>query len=110
MNARFVFRTWVILTKIHRKLVYKKTRWLKNYIQFNIEKRKIAKRNKDDFGNVFFKLMNNAFYGKTLENVRNRQNIEIVYDRDRFQNLTRKPTNRTKETINYTLQILTAFS
>ena len=82
----------MILTKIHRKLVYKKSKWLKNYIEFNIEKRKIAKRNKDDFGNVFFKLMNNAFYGKTLENVRNRQNIEIVYNKDRFQNLTRKPT------------------
>ena len=82
----------MILTKVHRKLTYEKSKWLKNYIEFNIEKRKEAKRKKDDFGNVFFKLMNNAFYGKTLENVRNRQNIEIVYNNERFQNLTRKPT------------------
>ena len=36
--------------------------------------------------------MANAFYGKTLENVRNRQNIEIVDNEDRFLKCTAKPT------------------
>ena len=80
------------LDKIHKKLVYKKSNWLKCYIEFNIEKRKIAKANNNEFANTFFKLMNNAFYGKTLENVRNRQNIEIVYNNERFLQLSRKPT------------------
>ena len=88
------------LERVHKKLIYKKSKWLKNYIEFNIEKRKIAKANKDangraapdKFGDTFFKLMNNAFYGKTLENVRNRQNIEVVYNGDRFKQLSRKPT------------------
>jgi hypothetical protein len=35
--------------------------------------------------------MNNAFYGKTLENVRKRQNVEIVNDEDRFTTLVTKP-------------------
>ena len=38
----------------------------------------------DKFGDVFFKLMNSALYGKTIENVYNRQDIELVNDVDRY--------------------------
>ena len=54
---------------IKQKLEYSKSEWLKPYIEFNIRKRKEAKAKGDKFGDVFFKLMNNAFYGKTIENV-----------------------------------------
>jgi len=80
------------LIKIHKKLEYKKSSWLKSYIEFNVEKRNEAKDNKDIFGKTFFKLMNNAFYGKTLENVRNRQNIEIVSDRNKYLQVARRPS------------------
>ena len=63
---------------------YSKCEWLKFYIQFNIQKRKQAKALRDKFGDVFFKLMYNAFYGKTIENVYNRQDVELVNDVDRF--------------------------
>jgi hypothetical protein len=84
----------MILTKIHKKLVYKKSFWLKSYIEFNIMKRTEAKNKtpEDKFGVFFYKLMNNAFYGKTLENVRKRQNIEIVNNGERFKLLSSKPT------------------
>ena len=39
------------------------------------------------FGDVFFKLINNAFYGKTIENVYNRQDVELVNDVDRYTKL-----------------------
>ncbi len=67
----------MIIAKIHRKLKYEKSKWLEPYIRFNIAKRCEAKKTKDKFGDTFFKLLNNAFYGKTLENVRNRQDIEL---------------------------------
>ena len=69
---------------IRQKLEYSKSEWLKPYIEFNIKKRREAKAKGDKFGDVFFKLMNNAFYGKTLENVYNRQDLELVNDVDRY--------------------------
>ena len=69
---------------IQRKLEYVKSEWLKLYIEFNIQKRKEAKAEGDTFGDVFFKLMNNAFYGKTKENVYNRQDVELVNEVDRY--------------------------
>ena len=57
---------------VEQKLEYIKSEWLKPYIEFNIQKRNEAKAKGDKFGDVFFNLMNNAFYGKTIENVYNR--------------------------------------
>ena len=69
---------------IKQKLEYSKSEWLKPYIEFNIQKRKEAKAKGDKFGDVFFKLMNNAFYGKATKNVYNRQDVELVNDVDRY--------------------------
>ena len=70
--------------KIKQKLEYSKSEWLKPYIEFNIEKKKETKAKGDKFGDVFFKIRNNAFYGKTIENVYNRQDVELVNDLDRY--------------------------
>ena len=72
---------------IKQKLEHSKSEWLKPYIEFNIQKRKEAKAKGDKIGDVFFKLMNNAFYGKTIENVYNRQDVELVNEVDRYINL-----------------------
>ena len=72
---------------VKQKLEYSKSEWLKTYIEFNIQQRKEAKTMGDKFGDVFFKLMNNAFYGKTIEIVYNRQDVELVKEVDRYINL-----------------------
>ena len=63
---------------------------MKPYIEYIIHKRKEAKAKGDKFGDVFFKLMSNAFYGKTIENVYNRQDVESVNEIDRYIKLVEK--------------------
>ena len=69
---------------IKQKLEYSKREWLQPCNEFNIRKRKEAKAKGDKFGDLFFKLMNKTFYGKTIGNVYNRQDIELVNDVDRY--------------------------
>ena len=63
------------VTKIHSIISFNHKAWLKPYIDFNTEMRKHAK---NDFEKDFWKLMNNSFYGKTMENISNRCMVELT--------------------------------
>ena len=72
---KFYVRHGMIDDKLHETISYKQRRWLEKYLNFTTQKRNDAK---NDFEKDFYKLLNNAFYGKTMENVRNRLKIKVI--------------------------------
>jgi len=79
----------MVVTKIHRVLEFQQFPWLKSYINFNTEKRKAAT---SDFEKDFFKLMSNSVYGKFMESIRKRVNVELVNNQKRIKKALAKPT------------------
>ena len=87
-NLKQYLEEGMILKKVHRGIKFKQSPWMEPYIRKNTDLRKEAK---NDFEKDFFKLMNNSVFGKTIENIRKRQNVILVDDRKKALKLSSKP-------------------
>ena len=88
MNLKQAVDAGLKLTKIHRVVEFNQKPWMKDFIDFNINKRK---ESKNEFEKGFFKIMCNATYGRTLMNLRKRQNISLINDATKLNDLVKKP-------------------
>ena len=89
----------VKIKKINYGYKFKEKAYMKEYIEKNTDLRTKAKENKDSMGIELYKLLNNAVYGKTLENVFNYKDFKYVDDNNLI-NYTSKPSYRSATIIN----------
>ena len=91
------------LKRVHRIIEFNQKAWLKPYIGMNTELRKLAK---DDFEKDLFKLMNNAVFGKTMENIRKHRDIKIITVDKKRNKLVSEPNYHTINFISEDLSII----
>ena len=91
------------LKKVHSIIKFNQAEWLKPCIDMNTELRKIVK---NDFEKDFFKLMNNAVFGKIMENVRKHRDIKLVTTDKKRNKLVSEPNYQTINLISENLSII----
>ena len=89
-NLEYYMKLGVKVTKIHRILTFDDEKsFLKEYINLNTNLRKKAQNNLEK---DLFKLMNNAIFGKSMENVLDRSNIKLINnDPEKLLKMIRQP-------------------
>ena len=71
---------------------FNQLQWLKPYNKFNTKKRMKAEESQDKDGKSFYKLINNAIYRRTIENLRNRISANLVNNEKDSLKCTSKPS------------------
>lgn len=102
-NLKLYLKLGLRLKKIHKILCFKQEPWLREFINFNTDMRKKAS---NSFDKDFWKLMNNSVFGKTMENLRNRVNIDLVTDKKKALKLIASPSFQSFKIINENLVIV----
>ena len=100
VNLQQCIKLGLVLKKIHKVLEFNQSPWLKPYIEKNT---KLRARAKNAFEKDFFKLMNNSVFGKTMENLRKRVDVQLVHSEEKLLGLVVKPTYKCHKIFNENL-------
>ena len=87
-NLKHYLSLGMKFVKIHRILSFKQKNWLKVFTDFNKEKRRLSN---DEFNKNLYKLLSNCIYGKRIENPRQKINVKMINDKNKYQKIVNKP-------------------
>ena len=88
------------MKKAHRVIKFNENALLKPYFDMKTDLRK-----KNDFEKHFFKLMDNAVFGKTMENVRKHRAIKLARKERKRNYLASEPNYHTRKVFTETLLV-----
>ena len=93
-NLKQALNHGLVLKNVYRVIKFNQNAWLKPYIDTNTD---LRKKGKNDFEKDFFKLMNKAVFGKTMENMRKHRDIKLVTAEGRTNYLVSETNYHTKK-------------
>jgi hypothetical protein len=85
---QFYLRQGLRLDRIHQVVSFKQAAILEPYIQRNSKRRSTAA---NEFEKDYNKLLNNSLFGKTMEDVRKREDYRLVNSAEKLNKLAAKP-------------------
>ena len=81
------------MKNVHSMIRFNEGKRLK--MKWNGMNTELRQKAKNNFEKIFFKLINNAIFWKTMENVRRHRNIKLVTTERRRKNLVSEPNYHT---------------
>ena len=88
-NLEYYIKLGIKVHKVNKILTCDEKPFLKKYIDLNTE---LRKNSKNDLEKDLFKLMNNAIFGKSMENVLNKSNITLINNNpEKLSKLIKEP-------------------
>ena len=91
-NLKQALNHGLVLRKVYKVIKFDQNAWLEPYIDMITD---LKKKAKNVFEKDFFKLMNNAVFGKTMQNMRKRRDIKLVTTERRRNYLVLEPNFHT---------------
>ena len=85
---KFYLEMGMKIRKVHRIIQFNQKPFLKPYIDYNSRKRAQAQ---NAFQKDYFKLKNNALFGKTMEDVRKRTKYDIILGEEKLEKIHSSP-------------------
>lgn len=107
VHLKECLKNGLILKKIHRILSFRQEFFLKKYIDLNTS---LRQNSKTAFEKDFFKLLNNAIFGKTIENKRKQADVKLVTKWTDTRNKTNKHLGAEKLICKPNLKSISIFS
>lgn len=111
-NLKLYLQQGMRLTAVHSVLTFRQTPWMKTFIEANVKRRALAT---SDFEKDLWKLVNNAVFGKTMENVKKRCVFELYNEEEekhirQFQRRVQNPLYKESVLIGHNTKLLGVMS